>query len=86
MTNRPQKGSITDQMIEIFQNGEKYTTNELTELLHSTRKEKHFAMLKRQVNQCISHLKAGSLRVDIPPMDIQKLEDDDGIKRWRLIL
>jgi hypothetical protein len=84
MTGKPQDESMPSQIIRLFEDGGRYTTQELSELLHKDRPNYRFEYLKRQVQQCISHLKAGTRQKDQGPMNIQKVEDG-GVKRWRLI-
>ena len=86
MTGQPQEDSIPSQIVHLFTNGGKFTTEELTDELHKTRAPVRYAILKRQVQQAISHLKAGTRQVDLEPMNIQKLVDEtDGVKRWVLV-
>ncbi len=86
MTGKPQERSLISDMIHLFEEGGHYTTDELTAELFKTRQFTHrYAYLKRQVEQVRAGLKKGTKRVSIPPMNLQKLEDKDGVKRWRLI-
>lgn len=85
MAGKPQDDSIPSLIVRLFEAGGKYTTDELTQEIHKTRQPMRYPILKRQVQQAISHLKSGTRQVDLEPMNIQKLEDVDGKKRWTLI-
>lgn len=91
MTDKPHGNSLPTQMIELFElkdeNGEykRYTPDEMVDILYAGRQNTRYEYFKGQVAHCRSSLINGKRQKDQPPMNIQKIRDDDGIKRWRLV-